>query len=155
MSREIDALVAERVMGLTKHRRDPFNAAGTRGYTDAEAMQETHIDYCWGWRHPGEGEGFGHALPRYSTNISAAWEVRCKLVACGFDVTVGSHGGLGNVTDDTCEITGDEDADERWAAGAATAPLAICLAALRAVGVEPPTIAEPSETKSAANPPHE
>jgi len=68
-------------------------------------------------------------VPHYSTDIAAAWLVVEKLAAQGLRLSLDAFGG------DPWWV---EFADEQWARGAQatanTAPHAICLAALKAVG---------------------
>ena len=111
--RELDALVAEKVMGLKPHRMIscPDNKPGCLVY---------HYEGAWE----------GYVIPDYSTSISAAWEVveklgvndfvhlswmpGHKLWTCSLDSTM--FGGYINLS---------VEAD--------TAPLAICRAALKVV----------------------
>jgi hypothetical protein len=102
--RELDALVAEKVMGLQPLRREVPPDPGA------------FLD-----------------LPHYSTDIAAAWEVVEKLTGrrdkdIGFALTVnpGTIGTSFSALDGT----------EHWHVNASTAPLAICLAALKVVGVD-------------------
>lgn len=107
--RELDALVAEKVMGLT-----PVEWSGWEGdlslvYGD----QET-----------------GGIVPRYSTDIGAAWEVVEKLkqdrTVHLWSVPSGYMVQMTGVNAKMLEVIGQAD----------TAPLAICRAALSSVGVE-------------------
>ena len=78
-------------------------------------------------------------LPHYSTDIAAAWQVVEKMETEGWDVVV-YHGGEGS-TCDMSERSDDDDlggyvyTQEVGDCGI-SAPHAICLAALRAKGVE-------------------
>jgi hypothetical protein len=107
--RELDALVAERVMGWTYK---PFYNGGGE------------------WSHNGKLVAFGGldggSLPKYSSSIADAWQVVEKLKADGNNVWVEWAGKVW-----VCGATSvfpDIEAD--------TAPLAICKAALMVVGVE-------------------
>lgn len=111
--RELDALIAERVMGWKR------------------CAVETHGPDCGYWW---ENDLIGHNEPPFSTDIAAAWEVVTALDAKGLFVTFERRG----------ERRTDGEFHMRWACGfwpdtvmreAETAPLAICLAALQAVGV--------------------
>lgn len=112
--RELDALVAEKVMGL-KH---VFNADLTEGWIDIDTV-------C-------------RSLPSYSTDIAAAWKVVEKLQAYNpfwdadgfmeFDLSPTS--GVDGERGWTCNF-----GDDNTRAYASTAPHAICLAALKAVTV--------------------
>lgn len=104
--RELDALIAEKVMGLdAPTKRKPW----------------------WGLM----GSTGGLSVPhRYSVAISEAWQVVEKLVANGFDVSVW----VGRRDDQnfyTCQV--DWGIKKMVAVTAYTAPLAICRAALKAV----------------------
>ena len=135
--RELDALVAEKVMGMV-------------------VMACRDIDGEW-WSDPNEmftgkevcvPPRWGHAreLPLHSTSIRYAWEVWEKLIADGWypDLTT-TYSAKANGLVYGCELQrgGDGTKDHYWVQ-ATTAPLAICLAALAAVGI-PPT--EGDETK--------
>lgn len=119
--REIDALVAEKVMGHTVEPRLP----GLSG----EYWDDTD----------------GGIVSDYSSDIAAAWQVVEKFVeqvkadrnmeisfVMGFD---GSHWEAGIWKHDEWYLGGGGYVHE---IKADTAPLAICLAALKAVGVEVP-----------------
>ena len=124
--RELDALVAEKVMGK-KVRRLSGNL------------------YCW--EYDGDYEnlhGLAQPIPTYSTDISAAWEVVNKL--CNWDVDdnmlilKGQGPDLENHGDEEAEWWEAEINGDFWGspanAEAETAPLVICLVALKAVGYE-------------------
>lgn len=109
--RELDVLVAEKVMGLADARVE-----GTLGavydFTGAQGMPRKHV-------------------PCYSTEIAAAWEVVEKLAMKGRKVEVVAY---------QSKIGSDIQANFRVTIGTieeyGPAPHAICLAALKAVGVE-------------------
>lgn len=105
--RERDALVAEKVMGWTP------NGLG--------------FDTTTGFRTL-EMSSFGSFQP--SRDIAAAWEVVLMLEKMGWDVIISPGSNLGGAW---CEL---QSMDERHVARADTAPEAICLAALKAMGVE-------------------
>lgn len=124
--REFDALVAEKVMGCKG-----------LGFKSLTQIDPNTLDYqscdCPGHPHAIEWNDMGgrrYALKHYSTDISAAWEVVEKLSrnGCyGFDLgwTSSTNGKPWHAT-----FAGGRDA-HAWAE---TAPHAICLAALKAVG---------------------
>lgn len=106
--REIDRLVAEQVMGWTN-----LSVAGTRFGTTPE--------------------GKAHRIvPQYSTDLSAAWEVVEKLRQLGYQGAIdwsSSEPGY------ECAFgSSNVPSHERQSCRAATASLAICLAALKIVG---------------------
>jgi hypothetical protein len=68
----------------------------------------------------GEHENYVHALPYYSTNIADAWQVLEKLAGLQPRISIG-------VDFACCELIGAQVLAD-------TAPLAICRAALAAVG---------------------
>jgi hypothetical protein len=109
-NREIDKLIAEKVMGWCQ---DPFG----------------------NWINP-NGE-FCHADGMFipTEDISAAWEVVEQLAQMGHDVKINRL--IHWNTDYECLIGKDNwvDMDYKYV-GSDTAPMAICLAALKAVGVE-------------------
>ena len=120
--RELDALVAEKVMGLTRH--DESYVTESIG----KVLRFVWRDGCGDCVYSGD-----MFLPRYSTNIADAWEVVEKLVS-----TPGPNGDHHSVQVDysgDAVVVIDENEDWQVSAIASTAPHAICLAALRAKGV--------------------
>lgn len=107
MSRELDAKVAEKVMGWWAI----MLPADDRMVASGIPPKEGH-----------EREG----VPHYSTSIEAAWEVVEKMhQEWWFTLVQGPDGWLADFYNDM---------DVRHRAKAKTAPEAICLAALKAVG---------------------
>ena len=107
--RELDALIAEKVMGLIAYKVQLV----------APPPRVRTID---------ELQRVGSPLPHYSTNIADAWEVVDLGHPCGwFDsyyiMRYGAGYAIGRCMDDAVYAEAD------------TAPLAICLAALKAKGV--------------------
>lgn len=122
--RELDALVAERVMGWTVNRTNDrhWHTVGPTG-------RERHIligrDCCAG-QHDYDSHAF---MP--STDIASAWLVVEKLNATGwlcdlFRNQMMTHWHVAFAKDHTDSFVND-----------ASAPLAVCLAALKAVGGGP------------------
>ncbi len=114
--RELDALVAEKVMGWVFQKATrPFEYPG--------------------WSLPnGDFKNIAE-LPPVSTNIAAAWQVVEKVR----ELTVSLNNADGweccfSTTNGSFLVAGDEEFYGR----ASTAPHAICLAALRAMGVLTP-----------------
>ena len=127
--RELDALIAEKVMGLTRH-DESYVAEGV-----GKVLRFVWRDGCGTCVYSGD-----MFLPHYSTNIADAWEVVEKLGRWhGFDFMIVMpdpeqtfhlrtyEAGWYEATNDGPERRVVSDAD--------TAPLAICLAALKAKGV--------------------
>lgn len=104
--REMDAMVAERVMGLE------VNVAFPTLY---DTKMNTIHRYA--------------EIPHYSTDNNAAWEVVEKLRGRGIAVTVST---LGTMNHQACAYTiwHEVSSATTWAE---SAPLAICKAALKAV----------------------
>lgn len=104
--RELDALVAEKVMGWTGIEND--NLDGTDWYAGSPPGSEGHAE-----------------VPAFSTDISAAWEVVEEV-------------NRKNVYGFRLHNPGNGVWEASWnvLAEGMSAPLAICLAALKAVGVE-------------------
>lgn len=110
--RERDALVAERVMGWVDFWPD--------GTTDMAYPPNEQVMGIEAERAP---------IPHYSTDIAAAWQVAEKLDHDYYDVHIQNTPGLG---DEWCvKLTGLEHS-----VCANTLPEAICLAALKAHGIE-------------------
>ncbi len=129
-SRELDALIAERVMGHVVSK----DLAWQVTYNQADALVETTVDHT-----------LRRALQPYSTDISAAWSVVEKLKA------------IMKPYDFHIEITSCSEHPEEWQVGVEwftedeeytkvrhgmfyslsdSAAHSICLAALKVVGVE-------------------
>lgn len=118
--RELDALVAEKVMGGANHCWFKCPSCGSIHFgTNFHNGKRTCHDGCGGEFHPAD------AIPEFSRDISSAWEVVEKMASGGFGAfslferREGWRAGW---------VAGGADAD--------TVPRAICLAALKAVGVE-------------------
>jgi hypothetical protein len=125
--RELDALVAEKVMGWTWWRS---SATGRRGifapgviprgaYEWFKELADGTEELCRDW---------GAYLPAYSTDIAMAWRVVEKMNRHRFSI--------GEFKPGTWKASFSELSPIRpmpCLATAATAPLAICLAALEAV----------------------
>lgn len=109
--REIDALVAEKVMGL-----DVF---------------EDQANYRGVGTIPHATTGRLGDLPHYSTDIAAAWQVLDKFDGYDLSKAWANEDRYGCAL--ACELW---YYDGRGAAGASTMPHAICLAALKAKGIE-------------------
>lgn len=114
--RELDALVAERVMGWTWDR--PKSEGGVLGPCEGDPR----FNWCAEW----DKDGLPDWLPKYSTNHDAALDVFAKML---------SH--------PSCyEFTQRLELPDRFAFVdlstllVGISPEAICLAALKAVGVE-------------------
>jgi len=136
--RELDAVVAEKVMGF---RWEEWQTG--RGLYDQEGVKRGkrfHTNRLVFEEVPTMGVEAvpTRPLPHYSTDIAAAWEVverfrvepigpRMVIVGCYDSAGLGNNG-IG------CEIK--DGVGGSWQAFADTAPLAICRAALQAVGVE-------------------
>ena len=118
MSRELDALVAEKVMGW---------------------WQRTHPEGLWvDWHRP--SGHYADAVPAFSTDIAAAWEVVEKIHEnCGPNRWCFRLEDVGQATNRPigaywCATF--EKYSTYYSATELTAPEAICRAALAAVGVE-------------------
>lgn len=142
--RKIDALVAEKVMGVAS--RAVRICGSTESVTVYTNNPFFHDGFCS--RHDLET----YAQPRpYSTDIAAAWEVvdalspRCAQVdvwACGPNFNrCYIHSFHEGIEWKEGHIDGDAAGEGR------TAPIAICLAALRAVGVTEAEIQAAMEDK--------
>jgi hypothetical protein len=110
--RDLDALVAEKVMG---HAVEKW---GGESHIKAPDAHPTSCAKVW------------HDIPHYSTDISAAWQVVEKLTTTTkqwFRLEQWCTG-----TKATFEISGAAEKDGEWSAEDLEAPRAICLAALTA-----------------------
>ena len=107
--RELDALIAEKIFGWSL---DPNRASD---------------DICW--LMPPGGWHVAKSVPQYSTDIAAAMEVVEKLSEYGW------HFSLTRTADGSVVAFFHKDWFRRNEKLIETAPHAICLAALKAVGV--------------------
>lgn len=121
--RELDALIAEKVMGLVLEQKCT-QCDGT-GYVDQDRCHICH--YSLG--HPGVKKIFPK---EYSTDIAAAWEVVEKILSTGIDFTL--EAGPNKTTKERYYGVSINDVDPQYSE--ISAPHAICLAALKAVGVK-------------------
>lgn len=115
MNNKIDALIAEKIMGKVNVRyfRSRF-VWDNVGYINGKPI----------------GDVMGVVdVPEYSTNISDAWQV-VKSLKDKYRVDL-----VVDVVDCYVAVM---DSENMYEAFAQTAPMAICLAALKAVGVEVP-----------------
>jgi hypothetical protein len=134
--RELDALIAERVMGYRWCVWPNVESRFLDLHWDKERAGSTPL--------PATGdEPTSHyalsTVPCYSTDIAAAWQVVEKIAARNGDtvvsVTHNSRDGerIGGEEKYFCTIEDISDGIEEWEAEGVTAPLAICRAALKAV----------------------
>jgi hypothetical protein len=124
LSREIDALVAEHVMGEKRHVR-------MRGSHEVVPIYTTNPFFSDGTVTP--IHLVHYCQPRhYSSDIGCAWLIVLKMLEKGYhfvlDGPPGYFCGFDRINPD--DDTGGE-------ANADTAPMAICIAALKAHGVTP------------------
>lgn len=137
--RELDALVAEKVMGWPHEQMlvgiGTFYDAMHLEPSRAAYRRRSHVDRFWErWSPSGSEVVVSDTVPSYSTDIAAAWEVVEHLPLTWWPE-------VGRMQDGSswyCELClGSPDPAGVGPAirvVAATAPLAICLAALKAVG---------------------
>lgn len=139
--RELDALVAEKVMGLdleaeAKHR---FEAAVRKYQGKGYHGNEQWPDDC----RPEKREYFRGAERLYSADMAAAWEVVEKLKADGWDIHIDSVGFNNDIEGEWRTFFSlDNDEDTQVAhvfEDGDTAPHAICRAALAALEAKQPT----------------
>ena len=124
--RELDALVAEKVMGWTAWR----SKHGYFNITDGDGNSHT-CDPATSKYDPETGErlpepkwwDYSTELPDYSTDIAAAWPLVERFGITVYAPTRERHDWVAAIKIGACEVAHGE-----------TAPLAICLAALKAVG---------------------
>ena len=116
--RELDALVAEKVMGLHEFAAYAGNHKASLGWGNPEADMT---------------RGELHSLPHYSTDITAAWKVVEKIKS-----TLpkdGPNGSFSMIFEDGIWFVGYYEHENGWLNyfSSESAPHAICLAALNAV----------------------
>ena len=123
---EIDALVAEKVMGWKPNQECTDENREIHEYYDGWIC--TACEATGGW---GSQDDHDTGLHRYSTDIAAAWEVAEKHLHPDWDVDLYRDKVEGGSWE--CELVCWERKIAVTAV-ADTAPMAICLAALKAVG---------------------
>lgn len=151
--RELDAMVAERVMGWRWMKwaavtDDPLSALvppaeiyNRRHWRPSDVSAERYYDWdTIGWTD--KADKFHSGFPRYSTDIAAAWDVAEKMQSELREV--GSRGGICDVRltvhrygpDGAYRVVFSKHPMRRLyaAAWSKSLPHAICLAALKAVG---------------------
>ena len=118
--RELDALVAEKVMGWREVRKQSIaNAFGQHVMDDYVGL-------------PNPGATMPQLVPRYSTMLQEAWKVADDLRGRSQFVAVISGLGPQGVQPWICKVNRDGGFIEERAESAA---VAICLAALKSVGI--------------------
>ena len=127
--RELDALVAEKVMeqsvtwfGLGEDKSLMFSDT-----IDRNEERRRRGEMLWGY--PGGGD-----VPEYSTNMTAAWEVVDRMRADAWFVDLEDSSSL-TYGPWWCQFARSRYTAKGESTGQ-TAPHAICLAALKALGVE-------------------
>ncbi len=146
--RELDALVAEKVMGWQWMRQE----AGHR-YGDGTILAENKVRAYlyrpmkkeraeWSELIPDDGKyprGKNNFIDNYSTDIAVAWQVVEHLLGAHEHNTFELEYGFGD-DQDWCASFGCSESDDKDGVVtielADTGPLAICLAALKARGVQ-------------------
>lgn len=118
--RELDALVAERVMGFEK--RDQWYSDGEYAgflYVGADGRARGSTEAKCNW---------------FSTRIEAAWEVftHPRLLADGWEPLIEAGRGIDGVVWEVGFCHAAYDAHLEYVSGASAIPAAICRAALRA-----------------------
>lgn len=127
--RELDLLVAEKVMSLVpcdNWRPINFGSAGGPAF-----QKDCEHENCYPASERGSAHGRMGGCPQYSTNITLAWQVVEHLRKQGLEFTIDSRGGdpyWAEFANENHTVGGQASAD--------TPALAICLAALKARGVE-------------------
>lgn len=129
--RELDALIAEKVMGWG---RQFGSFAGTAEWHE-DAVQLVSPEYAYPLRPTTMPITYYDGFPHYSTDIAAAWQVVVKMGERGYHARVQSpfipgdefHAGF------TPHGSSGWNGRPDFAASADSAPLAICRAALLAV----------------------
>ena len=123
--RELDTLIAEKVMGLTRH-DESYVAEGV-----GKVLRFVWRDGCGTCVYSGD-----MFLPRYSTNIADAWEVVHKLREGNLWFVIKQDNSSGWEAKFWKGLPDGWFPTEEYYAVALTPALAICLAALKAVSQE-------------------
>lgn len=127
--RELDALVAEKVMGMW---REPWNDEPDhwwQRHSDGTSKMHASVKLLGAWTC------HSNSLPKFSTKLDAAWlvveEMRRKGWATGIEALVVEPGPSYYAV-----VCGRGSSDGAIHVRDESAPRAICIAALRALGVE-------------------
>jgi hypothetical protein len=126
IGRELDALVAEKILGCK---------VGRHARLRTDAGEPDYICECDGYPHQHPWIDDTRYLPDYSSDMSAAWEIIEKLKE-RFDGQFSFSGGEWTFLLGTLDAGGDLQNGAVYASSA-SAPHAICLAALKALGIDP------------------
>lgn len=145
MSRELDALVGQHIMGWTYflNKRDNYSVAAPDGTHSEPMFGSPKYD-------PSTGEKLKlgnwwdglHELPYYSDDIAAAWEVVKKMTEDDYELAIFVSNAYDKPISAKFDYNPDLEKDpngvfvERETEEYLTAPEAICKAALLAVGVD-------------------
>lgn len=123
--REIDRLIAEKIMGWTDIKYEIAGFGDGRNNTIEGPWSE------WRGKRSAAPWILSESIPYYSTDITLAWEIVDRLVY-KWDFILYRDSGFGWTVYD-----GPRSLEDRMSlANAETAPLAICLAALRVMNVD-------------------
>ena len=128
--RELDALIAEKVMGTPKYWSVWFACSHYGNFNG--------LDQAQAYAEKIQGDFKAHVLPysdepNYSTSIEAAWEVVRKM---GMVLIENSWEAFGQADEWNVQFVGhDKEGKPHWVSESAeTVEIAICLAALKAKG---------------------
>lgn len=132
--RELDILVAEKVMGWKKLtcgqcNNRPWLPAGIpcAYWHNQDGKETAPIFDIW---TGGMGDRLEELAWKPSTDIAAAWQAVENIRKRGFPLSLNHQG------KDWWEAIFWDETDDRWKGEGSSAPHAICLAALKAVGHE-------------------
>ena len=128
--RELDALIAEKVMGWEAV-NDELEIAKREGNPDLVDSQRWHRRKVWFKGNEKMACEECGTLPAYSTDIADAWEVVRKM---GMVLIENSGEAFGKLDEWNVQFVGhDKEGEPHWVSESAeTVELAICLAALKA-----------------------
>ena len=134
--RELDTLVAERVMGWSHIERKPRQYKGFNGFANYFGPHGLPPEKPF-------NEGFGlFDVPTYSTNIADAWRVLDRMIERGYEGTLHRRAGDDGLTLFLLDAEGEPTGEYAYYC-AEKMPLAICRAALNAVAAKTP-VASPT-----------
>lgn len=142
---QIDELIARHIMGDLPEIRWAASQDGGKSialWTDNLITKQVVEEFCV--KYPQYAVVRRDIWPRYSGNMLAAWRVVEKMRAAGWSFSLAwsvktDHSHPGIITDVMVAFCGS-DAPVKGCATDAEAPRAICLAALRAMRIEIPSI---------------
>jgi hypothetical protein len=137
-NRELDVLVAEKVMGLIPCDQWTEMNFGSAG--GPALLKNCDHENCYSTLEIGSIHGTIGGCPHYSSKIHSAWEVVRRMQSSGYDLTLESGGGgeewFASFRPSVPAAGGDAANEGAARSSSGSAETAICLAAMKVMFVE-------------------